>query len=75
MELLEIERDLNGPDKEAAMAKYDAVLVGLYDRLQESMRVGLAPDDFEKCKPLAEAIIIARKLLRIQIRSEKRGLE
>lgn len=71
MELLEIEKELNGADKEAAMAKYDAVLIDLQSRLQEALRVGLAPDDFERCKPLEEAIVVARKLLRLQVRQEQ----
>ena len=41
--LLDIEHELAGPDKEAALARYDAVLVGLDRRIDASMKEGLAP--------------------------------
>ena len=69
MELLEIEKELKGPEREAALKKYDEILVGLNVRLEEAQRVGMAPEEYEKCEPLGEAIVIARKLLRIQTKS------
>jgi len=68
MELLEIEKELKGPGKEAALTRYDEVLVMLQERLEEALRVGLTPDEFEKCQPLGEAIVVARKLLRLQVK-------
>jgi len=69
MELLEIEKELKGADREAALARYDAVLVALSERLQEALRTGLAPADFAQCEPLGEAVTVARKLLRLQVRN------
>jgi len=69
MELLEIEKELKGPDAPAAMERYDAVLVGLEARLKEALRVGLAREEYERCEPLGEAIVVARKLLRLQVRA------
>jgi len=68
MELLEIEKELKGPEKDAALKKYDEILVGLEARLKGAMRVGMVPEEYEKCEPLGEAIVIARKLLRLQAR-------
>lgn len=68
MELLEIEKELKGARKEEALAKYDGVLVALSARLKEALRVGLSPEDFAKCEPLEEAITLARKLLRVQMK-------
>lgn len=68
MELLEIEKELAGPDKMSAMEKYDAVLQNLDVRLQSALREGLPPDDFAKCDGLGETILVARKLLRLQVR-------
>ena len=36
--LMEIERELAGPDRESALAKYDAVLAKLDSRLGEALR-------------------------------------
>lgn len=69
MELLEIEKELAGPGREEALRKYDAQLVTLERRLEEAMKAGLTPDEFAKCEPLGEAITVARKLLRLQVRN------
>ena len=68
MELLEIEKELAGPGREEALRKYDAQLVALGRRLEEAMKEGLSSDEFAKCEPLGEAITVARKLLRLQVR-------
>ncbi len=68
MELLAIEKELAGPEKMAALEKYDAVLVALQERLKEALRAGLPPDEFAKCDGIDEAIVVARKLLRLQIK-------
>lgn len=66
--LMEIERELAGPDKEAALARYDQILADLSARIDSSMRTGLAPDDFPKVEALKEANTIARKILRLTVR-------
>lgn len=68
MELLEIEKDLSGPDAEAALARYDAVLLGLQRRVEEAVRKGLPPGDYAKTEGLADAVVVARKLLRLQMK-------
>jgi len=68
VELLEIEKELKGPEKGRALKRYDAILLGLGARLREAQRVGMAPAEYERCEPLAEAVVIARKLLRLQAR-------
>lgn len=68
MELLEIERELSGADREAALRRHDDVLKALADRLAAAERMGLAPDEFARCKALDEAVVTARKLLRLQVR-------
>jgi len=66
--LLEIERELAGPEKEAALARYDAVLVALERRLEAAMKEGLSPDEFPKAEALREANTLARKILRLTVR-------
>ena len=66
--LMEIERELAGPQKEAALAKYDAVLSALAGRIDAALQAGLPPDEFPKVEALKEANTIARKILRLTVR-------
>ena len=68
MQLLEIEKELSGPDRDAALARHDAVLSALEERIAEAMRTGLAPDDYSRVEQLREANLVARKILRISAR-------
>lgn len=68
MELLEIERELAGPEKMMALQKYDGMLVALGARLDAALAEGLPPDEFARCEGLGEAIVLARKLLRLQVK-------
>ena len=66
--LLEIEKELAGPDKESALARYDAVLARLDRRIGEAMKEGMPPDEFPKAEALKEATTLARKILRLTVR-------
>ena len=66
--LLEIERELAGPEKETALARYDAVLAALGRRIEAAMKDGLPPDEFPKAEALREANTLARKILRLTVR-------
>lgn len=68
LRLLEIEKDLAGPDREAALARHDAVLRSLGERIEAAMNAGLPPDEFPKVEELKEANILARKILRLTAR-------
>ena len=68
MLLLEIEKELAGPDREAAMRRYDDMLVALDARAQAALAAGLPPAEYARCEGLRDAVVTARKLLRIQIR-------
>lgn len=68
LRLLEIERELAGPDREAALARYDAVLVTLEKRIDAAMREGLPPDEYPAVEELREANTTARKILRLTVR-------
>ena len=48
LRLLELEKELAGPEKDAALARYDAVLAGLEDRICEAMRSGLPPGEYPR---------------------------
>ncbi|MBP5509550.1 MAG: hypothetical protein J6Z49_01380 [Kiritimatiellae bacterium] len=65
LRLTELERELSGPDAAAALAKYDAVLVGLEERLKKAFSAGLPPDEYVRCERLKEANVVARKILRL----------
>ena len=66
--LMELERELAGPDREAALARYDAVLAGLDRRIGEAMKSGLPPDEYTGAERLKEANVLARKILRLTAR-------
>ena len=66
--LMEIEKELAGPQKEAALAKYDAVLSSLAARIDAALQAGLPPDEFPKVEALKEANTFARKILRLTVR-------
>lgn len=66
--LLQIEKDLSGPDRDAALARYDAVLVNLDRRIEAAMKEGLSPDEFPRVEALREANTLARKILRLTAR-------
>ena len=70
--LLEIERELAGPEKDSALARYDAVLVALERRLEAAMKEGMSPDEFLKVEQLREANTLARKILRLTVRVDRR---
>ena len=70
--LLEIERELAGPEKDSALARYDAVLVALGRRLEAAMKEGMPPDEFPKVEELREANTLARKILRLTVRVDRR---
>jgi len=66
--LLEIERELAGPDRAAALERHDKVLADLSARIDAAMREGLPPEDFQKVSMLQEATTTARKILRLAVR-------
>ena len=66
--LLDIERELAGPERDSALAKYDAVLVALGRRLEAAMKEGMSPDEFPKVEELRAANTLARKILRLTVR-------
>lgn len=68
LRLLEIERELAGPDRDAALARYDKVLADLSARIDGALDAGLPPDEFPRVQALKEANTIARKILRLSVR-------
>ena len=66
--LLEIEKELAGPERNAALARYDAILARLGERIDEALKAGLPPDEFPKVETLKEANVLARKILRLTVR-------
>ena len=70
MNLLDIENELAGPDGEAAMQRYDQMLAGLDARIANALQAGLAPDDYSAAEQLKNAVLLARKLLRLARRDK-----
>ena len=68
LRLLEIEKELAGHDKAAALARYDAILSGLDKRIDAAMNEGLPYDEFARAEALREANTLARKILRLTTR-------
>ena len=67
-QLLEIERELSGPDAEEVMQQYDQVLLRLDERIATVLREGLPREEYEKAEQLKEAVLVSRKLLRLAVR-------
>ncbi len=67
-QLLALERELSGPGAQEALARHDAVLVGLESRIAAALRDGVSPDDFPKMEQLRDANVVARKILRLATR-------
>ena len=67
LQLLALERELSGPGAQEALARHDAVLLGLENRIANALREGVSPDDFPKVEQLREANTIARKILRLAV--------
>lgn len=72
LRLLEIEKELAGPDRESALARYDAVLVALERRIDAAMREGLPPEEYPAAEELRAANTLARKILRLTVRVDGR---
>ncbi len=66
--LLEIEKELAGPDGQEALARHDAVLSALERRMDTAMREGLPPEEYPAVEALREANTLARKILRLAVR-------
>jgi len=66
--LLQIEKELAGPDRETHLARYDAVLVALEKRLDDALKQGLPPDEYPRAEMLKDANTTARKILRLTVR-------
>ncbi len=69
--LLDIERELAGPEADAALARHDAVLAALDARLRAAIDSGLAPEEFARTEDLRKANIVARKVLRLAVRDAR----
>ncbi len=68
IQLLEIERELSGPNREEAMRRHDAVLASLDERLGRALAEGIPPGEFERARALQDVVVTARKLLRLTVR-------
>ena len=68
MQLLELEKELSSADGAEKMRQYDGVLLALDTRLAEALQEGLPPDEYSKAQQLKKAVVVARKLLRLEVR-------
>ena len=68
MQLLELEKELAGADGMVKMRQCDDVLLALDGRLTEALKNGLPPVEYAKAEQLKEAVLVARKLLRLEVR-------
>ena len=59
LRLMDIERELSGPGRDAALAKYDAVLAALSARVDAAMKEGLPPAEFPRAKALADGRVFS----------------
>ncbi len=73
--LLDIEKELAGPGREEALARYDATLAALDARMEAALKQGLAPEEFQRVQAMKEANTVARKILRLTVRVDGNGAE
>ncbi len=71
VQLLDIEKELAGPDGQAAMERYDRTLLALDGRLADALRQGLPPDEYANADGLKQAVLVARKVLRLTLRDNQ----
>ena len=67
-QLLALERELSGPGAQEALARRDAVLLGLENRIADALRDGVPPEEYPRIEFLREANQVARKILRLAVR-------
>ena len=67
MKLMDIEQQLSGPGRRAALERYDATLRALSQRLTEALQAGVPPEEFSALCALNEATTLSRKLLRLTV--------
>ena len=67
MKLMDIEQQLAGPERRAALERYDATLRALSQRLAEALQAGVPPEEFTALSALNEATTLSRKLLRLTV--------
>ena len=70
MQLLEIEKELAGPDGALALERYDGMLLKLDERLANALNQGIPPNEYAAVEQLQKAVMLARKLLRLGLRKE-----
>ncbi len=68
MQLLELEKELAGADGVAKMKQYDEVLLALDARIAVALQKGMPPSEYAKAEKLKDAVVVARKLLRLEVR-------
>ena len=61
--MLDLERELAGPDGEAVFHARDGVLAAVEVRLKKELQQGLPPDSYVQAESLVKAAQIARKVL------------
>ena len=66
--LLEIEKELAGPEAEAAMLRYDGRLEALDGRLRTALASGLPRESYADVEALKGAVEVARKILRLTVK-------
>ena len=66
--LLEIEKELAGPEAEAAMLRHDGRLEALDGRLRTALASGLPREEYADVEALKDAVEVARKILRLTVK-------
>ena len=73
IQLLDIEKELAGPDGLAALERYDQTLLQLDERLATALQQGLPHEEYIAADELKKVVLLARKLLRLAQRDGQQG--
>ena len=67
--LLNLEKELAGPEREAVFARRDAQLAAIQKRAAEELQRPLEPDEYARVEKLRDGVVAARKVLRFAMKN------
>ena len=67
--LLNLEKDLAGPERDAVFARRDAQLAAIQKRAMEELQQPLEPAEYARIDKLREGVVAARKVLRFAMKN------
>lgn len=67
LKLLNLEKDLAGPNRHEVYRRHDETLASLQKRIMEEQRNSLPPEEYQQAEKLRLGVIAARKVLKFAL--------